>query len=293
MLLLQTAYDGIAIGIIYALFASSFSLVLGARRVWHFAHAGVYEVAGFVVFVVTAQLHLPLSVAVLIALVVAAALGLLIEHGGYRVLESRHSGHLSSFIYSLVLTTFIQGVLTLIFTTSVHNYGIPMDLSHFDVIGLVFTRWSLETIVVGGAILLAFILLIERTPLGRTIIAISTEPNLAEVLGVNRQRTYSIVMMLASLLVVPTVVLLGINTGVSAAMGFHILLIAIAASIIGGIGSVRGAALGGLLIGVVVNMATAFVPAQWQDAIAFSLMFIFIVVRPTGLLGVRLRTTGA
>jgi branched-chain amino acid transport system permease protein len=291
-LLAQQVANGVFVGAVYALFAIGYTLVFGVLDILNLAHAAIFTAAAFLALSFLGA-HLPLPLAFLAAVAVAGVLGIVLDRVAFAPLRRRKAGTLVPLISSIGVAIIIGGVLRGI-------YG-PDEL-HFPA-GAQFTaRYHagpltfgiLDLTILGVAIVLMLLLsyTIRATALGRNIRAVADDPTAAALLGVDLERTIALTFFIASALGGAAGILIGLQyNSVSLQMGSSIELKGLAIIVLGGMGSITGAVIGALILGVVETLSVAYISSSYRDAIAFGVMFLILVLRPSGLLGKRaLRT---
>lgn len=292
MLLLQLFVNGLVIGSIYALMAMSFSLILTVTKVWHFAHGGVYAISGYIIFLTVAKGGLPMWAAVVIAMAVIGVIGFLIERYAYRPLRERKSISLIFFMASLIFNILIQNILALFFGTDSRALVEGHRSNTINIGNFSITSWDIWVIVICWAVIAFILLMLNYSRYGQALTAIATNAEMAEIIGIDAKKAYAIVIAIGSILTVPAVALVGLKTGISPTMGMSVMTIAVVATVIGGMNSIKGAVIGGMLIGVLENVGIWKIDSEWQNAIVFGLLFIFIVARPQGLFGQKIKSKG-
>lgn len=284
-LFLQLFTDGVVIGCVYALVALGFVVILSTTQTWHFAHAAVYTAAAYWVYFATVEAHMPLVVAAVLAFPFSAGLGVLVDLLAYRPLRRRNAAPTTLMIVSIAVMTLLENGIAMLFGTDNKSLGTVFVAHGYAVGPVVITTWSIITLLAAAAFFVVLILVQQRTELGVSMRAVGNNADMARVVGINVGRVYLVAFGLGSALVAPAAVLVSIHTGISPTMGLEVLLTAVAAVIVGGVGSIPGALLGGLLIGVAGGVGVWKIPSQWQQAIAFAILFLFIIFRPTGFFG--------
>lgn len=292
MLVVQFLVNGLTAGALYALMAVGFALIYNGTRVLHLAHGAVFTFAGYSMYVFGIALELPVVIAFAIAVVLTAILGAMCEVLVYRPLRRRGSGAAADLVASLGLLTLFEAVFALVFTTDTKNLH-QGSLSTYE-IGEVFVT-NLHIVIAGVAIVLFPLLqlFLSRTKYGRAIRALADNPGLALVLGVDTERLYILIFALGSALAAVAACLISYDLGVRPQMGFSIMFVALVAVIIGGIGYLPGAAAGGILLGLLQQVALWYLSARWQEVVVFGVLVIFLVLRPQGMFGGRLVTRRA
>lgn len=282
---IQTLINGVASGAGYALFAASFALVYSTTRFFHFAHGAVYGAAAYAAFVVAAYTHLGFVAAFVAGALAAALLGGFMELRIYRPLRARGAGSVTLLLASLGLLIAVQNCLSIAFGDGARGMATSLVREGVDVLGGRVAPIQLATMLVGGLMYLATTAVVRWTRAGRVFRAVVSDEELARIVGIDTARTVLVAFLLGSALAGVAAVLSAYDTGIRPTMGFNALLAGIVAMVIGGLGDVTAAYLGGLTLGLVQQVSAWLLPSQWQDAIAFVILILFLVIRPQGLLG--------
>ncbi|MBI1394688.1 MAG: branched-chain amino acid ABC transporter permease [Betaproteobacteria bacterium] len=289
-LLLQLLATGIVVGSLYALCALGWSLIYGTTLHFHVAHGAVFSLAAYFAYVGQKLLHLPLFVAVILAILASAGIGLLIDLLLYQQLERRGALRTSLFIASLGLLIVTENVLAIIFTPDPMQMDIGV-LNTSLIIGPVFLTY-LHVLTVALAILCfaALMLFLKRTRWGQAIRAVASSPEMARTVGVDLKRVHLLTYAVGSALAAPAGILVAMDVGAEPFRGTRFVLLASVGVIMGGIGSIPGALLGGLFLGLLENVGIWQLPSEWQTAISFGVFLLFIVLRPRGFFGRRVQS---
>ncbi|HTD37447.1 MAG TPA: branched-chain amino acid ABC transporter permease [Candidatus Limnocylindrales bacterium] len=288
-MLAQQLLNGLFLGAVYALFAVGYTLVFGVLDILNLAHAAIFTAAAFAAFSL-AGMGVPLVLAFLIAAVMAGIMGILLDRVAFAPLRARNAGTLVPLISSIGVAIIIGAVLRGI-------YGV--DERHFTVGGLdtapvihagpvTFTTVELTIFLAAIVLMLVLSWVLRATPLGRRIRAVAEDRVAAALLGVNLELTIAATFFIASSLGGAAGVLTALRyNSITLDMGGPIELKGLAVIILGGMGSVTGAVIGGFILGAVETLAIAYGLSEWRDAILFGVMFVLLVLRPTGLFGKR------
>lgn len=286
--LLQQLVNGLSLGSVYALIAIGYSIVYGILRLINFAHGDILMVGVYAGFAVIAVLHAPFLLAILIAMVIAALFGVVLERVAYRPL--RYATEEATMITSLAVSIFIEnlGIMTVSaqprafkvpdFLNIIHHWG-PISVSNMNLLIVLIT------------ILLLFILVffVTRTNLGIAMRACADNLNAARLMGININTVVSVTFVVGSALAaIAGLMLAGQYGRIDPLMGFVPGLKAFVAAVIGGIGSIGGAALGGFVLGMAEILLVGLLPpafSPYRDAFVFILLILVLLVRPAGLLG--------
>lgn len=290
MLILQLLANGLVTGCIYAMVALGFSLIYRTTRVFHFAHGAVYMVAGYAFFWGAAHVHWVL--ASVGAVVTVAVLGVLVDTFIHQPLDQRRATPLIHMLSSLGLYIILVNVVAI-------GFGSGSKLLEagsrgtYAVGGLVLTRIQLVTLLLATLSVGGTALVLRRSSLGLWIRAMRDDPELVVASGIDPLRIRRLVFALGSALAGLAAVLVALDVGIDPHVGLAAILTAAVALVIGGDGTFAGAALGGLVLGIVQSLAVWQTSGRWQDAFTFLILICFLLFRPEGLLGTRRRVEEA
>lgn len=282
----QLATQGLISGSLYALLGVSWGLIFATTKTFHFAHALTLTVAVYGAVIAVERGGLPLAAGFLVAAVVGAVVGLVTELGVYRPLRRVHATQLNIFLASLGLLIAGESLVLIAFGPEAR------PLSGFPLAGIALGPVAFTTIealwMAGSWVLIAALMLwLWRTRYGRAIRAVASNRELAQCVGVDPDRIFLLVFGVGSVLVGLGGTLLALRETASPTMGVQPVLAAFIAVFLGGIGSISGAVVGGLVLGLAENMGGLMLPGHWQGVIAFVVLFLALIFRPTGLMGAR------
>ena len=279
----QFIVNGIISGATYALVALGFALVFYVGRFYHFAHAGIFTIAAYTA-VACKLAGVPLPGCLAAGVVAGGICALLIEVTVYKPLRQRRASLMVVTIASLGVYVIIENALSLIFGDGVRS--LRSGTSAGWAIGSAYiTPVQLAMIGTAAALCVLVAYVLNSTVIGRCLRAIGDDPELAKVTGIDADRTIAHSLFLSGLLAGVAGLLVGLDIDIVPTMGMQALLMGIVATIIGGTGNIWGAAAGGLLLGLFVNLAVVKIGAQWQNALAFLALLLVLVLRPQGLWG--------
>ena len=286
MQILQYLINGISIGSVYAIIALGYTMVYGIAKMLNFAHGDIIMVGAYISFCVTNYLGLPVIVSVIAAMAVCTVLGILIEKLAYMPLRGTPS--LAVLITAIGVSYFLQNGAQLIWGTAPKNFTsiVPLKPIFLADNQLVITGEVIVTIIACILIMVGLTLFTTRTRIGKAMRAVSEDRAAAQLMGINVNNTISMTFAIGSalaaiagVLLCSTVPTLQPTTG--AMPGIR----AFTAAVFGGIGSIPGAMLGGILLGIIETLSKAYISTQFSDAIVFSVLIIILLVKPAGLLG--------
>jgi branched-chain amino acid transport system permease protein len=280
----QLAANGLIAGSLYALLGVSWGLIFATTRIFHFAHALTVAVATYGAVLVVERAGLGLPLGFVVAALVGCLFGLLVEVGVYRPLRRVNATQLNVFLASLGFLIAGESVLLILFGPEARALpGFPVE---GIIVGPVaFTTIEALWIAASWALVLALMAWLRLTRWGRAIRAVASNPELAQCVGVDHARVFLLVFALGSTLVGVGGALIALRDTASPFMGVQPVLTAFIAVFLGGIGSIPGAVAGGLVLGLAENMGGLVLPGHWQGVIAFVVLFVVLVVRPSGLFG--------
>lgn len=285
-LVAQLAVTGVILGSAYALLGLSFGVIYTTTRVFHFAHAVTYTVAAYAAVLLVIDLHWPLLVALVAAVVLGLLLGLAIERWGYRPMRRSGATLMGIFLVSLGLTTMAPNLIQILFGPETRSLGLASPTT-FSVGSVTFTTFDIITVVVAWALIVAVLVFLTRARQGVAIAATRVNPQMASSVGISINRIYLLVFAIGSALVSIAAVLTVLNGVAYPTMGLAPILISLVAVFFGGVGSKFGGVVGGFVLGMITSLSALWLSSDYQTVVVFALLFVFIIVRPQGLAGVR------
>jgi len=280
--IIQQIINGIAIGGVYVLIALGLTTVFGILGIAHFAHGSVSMFGGYLTFFLVVQQGFPLFAAILIALVVGIFLGMAIEYLAYRPV--RDANHINAFIVALGLTMMVEGANLQFF--GAEQVVIPTGINRvFNIGGVTIPELRLYVILSAVALVTAMTLFVERTKTGQAIRAVAENRDAAILMGVNVKTIPLVVFAISTVLGVAAGVMVGSLFAIAPGVGEGLVVKGFAVLILGGLGSIPGAVVGGVVLGVTEALAAGFISSAYKDVIAFVVMITVLLVRPQGLMG--------
>ncbi len=287
MSFLKYLINGLSLGSVYAIIALGYTMVYGIAKMLNFAHGDVIMVGGFVVFTCMAKLGLNALLALLIAMAFCTVLGVLVERIAYRPLRGASSS-LAVLITAIGVSYFLQNVALLIFGADAKTFTSVIDAAPLELFGgeLTVSVVALVTIAVCIVIMIGLSLFIKKTRAGQAMQAVSEDKGAAQLMGINVNATIALTFAIGSALAaIAGALMCSAYPQLTPYTGTMPGIKAFVAAVFGGIGSIPGAMIGGLLIGVIEILGKAYISSQMADAIVFIILIVVLLVRPTGILG--------
>jgi branched-chain amino acid transport system permease protein len=283
-LFLQLLFNGIATGGLYAVVAFGFGLIYNTTRIFHIAHGITFTVGGYLLLTTFGGAGLPLWLAATLSVFGSAFLGILMELVVYRPLYSKNAPAVVTFVSSLGIYILLQNLIALIYGSQPQSIVAGVD-SAFNIGGISVSRVQVLEIFAFVIVVLLFFLATTYSRFGKSLKAVSDNPTLAQVIGIDIKRLRIGIFGLGSLLAGLGGVILASDVGVDPYAGMPVVLMAVIAVIIGGVGIFEGAMAGGILIGILQAMVIGQFDSKWQNTTVFLVLIIFLLLKPAGLLG--------
>jgi branched-chain amino acid transport system permease protein len=300
-ILLQQIINGLGQGSVYALVALGYTMVYGILGLINFAHGEVVMVGAMVALAATQALLaaalspiLVLALSVMLAVAVCMVLGYSIERIAYRPL--RHAPRLAPLITAIGVSIVLQNLVMIIWGREYYSFPQLLSNNSHNIGGAIINEVQIAIVIVAIVVMLGLMLLVYRTRLGRAMRAVAENPTAASLMGVNINKVISTTFMLGSALAAVAGIMVSANYGVvHYYMGFMLGLKAFTAAVLGGIGNLRGAMVGGVLLGLIESLGAGYIGtltggilgSHYQDAFAFFVLIAVLIFRPSGLLGER------
>ena len=288
-MLWQFIINGLITGILYSLLAIGFALVYNTTRTFHIAAAGIYVFAAYMFWFFVTKAGLPVILAAIIAIILTMLLSLLSEVTVYRPLKNRKASLNVAMIASIGLMTVIINTIAMFFgnETKVVENSILKPFSFGDII---ITTPQMYQAVIGIIVLALFLIVLRWTNWGLRLQALSADETLFETLGYNTNRTRIVVFLASGIFIAIASCLTVYDVGLDPNMGMSIMINALVAMIIGGIGKFSTCILGGLTLGILQSLTVYQFASNWQNAVTFLVLLILLFLRPQGIAGYKQRT---
>ena len=284
--------NGISLGSVYAIIALGYTMVYGNAKMLNFAHGDVIMVGSYIVFISVNQMGIPPVVAILLSMALCTVLGLAIERFAYKPLRGASS--LAVLITAIGVSYLLQNLALLIWGSDPKNFTSVVDIPALDLHlaggKIVVSSETVITIVTAAIIMVGLSLFVNHTKLGHAMLAVSEDKGAAQLMGVNVNSTIALTFAIGSALAaVAGVLLCSAYPSLTPTTGAMPGIKAFTAAVFGGIGSIPGAMLGGVLLGIIEIMSKAYVSTQLADAIVFAVLIVVLLVKPTGIFGKKIQ----
>ncbi|MBI4448673.1 branched-chain amino acid ABC transporter permease [Candidatus Woesearchaeota archaeon] len=283
----QLILNGIIAGAIYALVASGFALIYSVAKFMHFSHGAVVAMGAYFLYMFAVLLGWPLPVAIVGALILSALLGEVMNRVAYRPLRMRKSSSAVLLIASLALMSLVSASILAVWGADVKT--VPIKNPVFELLGARVTKLQLVIIGVSLVLLVVLWILMRKTRLGKAMRAVADHKEVAQTVGIDPESIYTKTFLIGSFLGGVAGILIGLEQNLYPQMGTSLAIKGFTGAVVGGLTSVPGAVLGSFILGLVENIGIWWLPSGYKDAIAFVLLFVFLLFKPNGLMGSKVR----
>ncbi len=285
---LQQMVNGLSLGSIYALIALGYTMVYGIIKLINFAHGDVYMLGAYIGFAATTYAHLSFFPALLLAMVTCALVGTLIEKIAYKPL--RHSSRITVLITAIGVSLFLEYTMMFFVGAEVRSYPKVLNNQIFRLGNVVINMQQIYILVTAVVLMILLQYIVHNTKTGKAMRAVSTDQDAAQLMGIKVDKTISITFAIGSAFAGAAGVLVGIYyNSIDPLMGIMPGLKAFIAAVFGGIGSIPGAMIGGLAIGIMETLVSGYGNSMYRDAFVFAILIVILILKPTGLLGKNMR----
>jgi branched-chain amino acid transport system permease protein len=282
----QQLVNGLTVGSTYSLIALGYTLIFGVLGIINMAHGQIFIFGSLVGLVLMTSLNMPLGVALIVAVVISAILGLVLEYTALRPLRKKNVPHLASLISTIGFAILMEEAMHKFFGADSRAFPQSFGDTTFD-LGLIQIR-SVDLVILGISVLLMFVLhfWIQKTKMGKAIRATAENTDTANILGINTNMVIVVTVMLASALGGVAGILIGMAySALIPTMGMTLGFKGLAVLILGGVGSIPGAMVCGVLLGIIEVFTVAYGDSSYRDAVAFGLIILILLLKPEGLFG--------
>ncbi len=267
----------------------SFALIFRVSKFFHFAHGAIFTLGAYATFLAGNWLGLPLWASIPVGVAAAAVIGCSLDVAVFAPLRRQGSSPLVLLLASLGLYVILQNLISMVFGDSIQTIRTGTVEEGIAVFGARVTGIQIATVVVTTLLVVATWTFLKVTKMGRVIRAVSSDPQLARVCGIESDRVVLVTFAIGSALAGSAGILVALDVDMTPTMGMHALMMGVVAVIIGGKTSIPGIALGALLLGMTQHIGAWQLGSQWQDAIAFVILLVFLLFKPEGFMGKRVR----
>lgn len=282
---LQYLISGISLGSVYAIIALGYTMVYGIAKMLNFAHGDVIMVGAYIIFTFVSTMGLPPIVGVIVAVALCTVLGITIERIAYKPLRNASSS-LAVLITAIGVSYFLQNMALVVVGADTKSFNSIIHIGPFNIGGLMISGESLVTIISCVVIMIVLTAFINKTKAGQAMLAVSEDKGAATLMGINVNGTIAVTFAIGSgLAAIAGALLCSAYPSLSPYTGSMPGIKAFTAAVFGGIGSIPGAFIGGLLLGIIEILGKAYISSQLSDAIVFAVLIIVLIVKPTGILG--------
>ena len=288
---LANLINGISLGSVYAIIALGYTMVYGIAKMLNFAHGDVIMVGAYVAFTVISTMHLPIWAGVLLSILICTALGMTIEKIAYKPLRNAGSP-LAVLITAIGVSYFLQNFALLIFGSNTKSFSSVVNIENLELFDgqLIITGETIVTIISCIVIMICLTLFINKTKSGQAMLAVSEDKGAAQLMGINVNKTIALTFAIGSgLAAVAGVLLCSSYPSLSPYTGSMPGIKAFVAAVFGGIGSIPGALVGGILLGVIEILSKYYISSQLSDAIVFGMLIVVLLLKPTGIFGKKIQ----
>ena len=280
----QIAVNSIIAGSLYTIIGLGFFLVYRTVKFFDLGYGSLIAFGGYMMYWLFKILGTHSILSVLLAIIITGLLAVLMNYFVYRPLRARDSSNMVLLVASLGVFTLLQAVIAILFTSQFQTINISVLQKSLNIFGAFIT--STQIIIIASAIgIYVFLsLLLRFTRFGKSIRAIGDDEEVAKIVGINTKKVIRNVFFIAGAIAAVSGLLVGLDTGIEPTMGMSLLLKGVIAVIIGGLGRIHGVVIGAFLLSILENIAVWYISGEWKDVVAFSVLIIFLLIRPNGII---------
>lgn len=283
---IQQLFNGLTLGMVYALIAVGYSLVFGILRLVNFSHGSVYAFGAYITLIFLAGTSLGFVPALFLSILATGFLGYLIDFSALKPLRQKKSKPIASLITTIGISYVIQNMLMIVFGSQSRFFPKLFDYGTYNVLGLKLQSTQVFIFLVSMVLLIGLTILIKKTKIGLAMRGTEQNSKAAYLMGINVDQVIAFTFFLGGAsAAVAGALISGYYQIVYPAMGFMAGLKAFSAAVLGGIGILHGAVIGGIVIGISESMTAAYVSGGFRDAVAFIILIVVLIIKPTGIFG--------
>ncbi len=286
-LLLQLLINSMIAGSIYSLIASGFSLIYSTCKFVHFAHGATIAFSAYFLYFLFTMLSFNFWFSAILTIAFAYLLGRLMNSVIYKPLRRRNASNAVLLISSVALLILMESLILLLFGADVKTIRYIKIDKGLEFLGAIITPLQIFIVTASFVLLALLWVFMKRTKPGKAMRAVANNKELSEIVGISSEKIYTWSFIIGSSIGGIAAILIGLEQNVEPTMGTNLMIKGFTGAIVGGIGSVPGAIMGSFLIGFAENFGIWFLPSSYKDAIAFVILFLFLLFRPKGILGIR------
>ncbi len=286
----QVIANALVAGALYGLVALGFSLVLRICKFFHFAHGVIFAAGAYLILLFTVRLEIPFLLSIFLAIAACTLLGCLIEISVYRLLRNKNSSSLILLLASLGVYILLQNVISIFFGDETRSIRTGIVREGLNILGARITPIQIVTICVSAVLVIALSIFLKTTKIGRTMRAVASDPQLSDASGIVSNRVILCAFAIGSAMAGLAGILVALDVNMTPTMGMNALMMGVVTVIIGGVDSIAGIALAALLLAMAQNFGAWYIGSQWQDAIAFFILVLFLLFKPEGFFGKKIRS---
>ena len=285
----QFILNGIIAGSVYTLVAVGFAVIYRTVRFFHFAHGLVFTAGAYFTYIFKIWFEWPVTVAIPVSIALCAVLGIIIETSVYRPLRHKGSSSLILLLASLGIYIVLQNIISMVFGDDTKTIRSGIVKEGINILGARIIPIQITIIIVSLLLIVSCFLFLKYTKIGQAMRAVANDIELARISGIESDKIILLTFALGSGLAGIAGILVALDVDMTPTMGMNALMMGVVAVIIGGVGSIPGVALGALLLGMAQHLGVWKIGSQWQDAIAFVVLLMFLLFRPQGFLGKKIK----
>ncbi len=284
---LQLLINGLVAGSIYSLVATGFSLIYSTNKFVHFAHGGVIAMSAYFLYWLFAKVGIDFYFAAFLTVLFSSMLGLLLYEIIYSPLRKRNASNSILLIASIGILTLLESLILLFFGADIKTVQFIEIKQGINILGAFITPLQLFIVATSAGLLAGLYIFMKHTKIGLAMRAVSNNKDVAEIIGISSNNIYRWSFVIGSAIGGVAAILISLEQNIKATFGTLLIIKGFTGAVIGGIGSVPGAVLGSLILGIAENMGIVFLSASYKDVIVFILLFSLLLLKPNGIWGIK------